>query len=438
MLPVTTSYVLEHREALESHDIPVYRVLRSPSGELRAEAVPPGSALEVPVAERDKKTYLVDREWMHKVFSEEDPFEAELEELAEVGPQERTRALSALKTSLAALKAEAAAPMVQAQAIMDTVTRAFLLNKASLRVWDSGLGPQERTLARETTSIVGTVVEMAENPAVVSGLLTLFQGLSNGQTVNHVTRVFATYTGFLKYYNHLHQQRLPQALRRVFPSVYLPHYRAILPGVPEHLLVSDQVLQLPAFDAFATREFALGAFLHDIGKMGNIDYFESDATYDAKQIQQHVFLSAGLILENYGTEHEGARLLAGDHHNALGHPQGYGLTRWERERGSRPPVETVRSLSGLADGFVSGQALGWLPVEMLAVADVYDAMIDDSRSYKKPMSPALAVVFLEDTMAAQGKLDPVLVDLYIDFLRTQKRDVPDDRGFLFKTRHSSG
>ena len=43
-----------------------------------------------------------------------------------------------------------------------------------------------------------------------------------------------------------------------------------------------------------------------------------------------------------------------------------------------------------------------------------------------------AAAFLEDTMAASGKLDPVLVDLYIDFLRTQGVEVPASRGFRQK------
>ncbi len=52
------------------------------------------------------------------------------------------------------------------------------------------------------------------------------------------------------------------------------------------------------------------------------------------------------------------------------------------------------------------------------------------------MTPAQAVVFLEDTMAAAGKLDPVLVDLYVDFLRTQNVVVPEDRGFEFKVKQA--
>lgn len=433
LVPVTGDYILENREVLASQSVPLYRVLQNAGGELRAEAVAISVVGSLSAAERGQKRFLIDKEWKQKLFAAADPLEAMLEELEDETPEERAKAVADLKMALADLKNQGAEPMVKARTIMDTVARTFLLNKASLKLKPLEVTVHERSLAKDSTAIVTTALEMAEDPALVSGLFSAFQDLSNGQTINHVVRVFASYSGFLRYYNTQHQQRLSQTLRRVFPSVYRDAYQRLLPHLDDHLLNSDHLLQLPGLDAFELKEYALGAFLHDIGKMGNIDYFESDSAYDAQQIRQHVFLSAGLILMNYGNEHNGARLLAGDHHNALGHQGGYGVTRLERERGMRPASEPLRCLSGDSDGFVSGEALGWLPIEMLAVADVYDAMIDDSRAYKKPMTPSQAVVFLEDTMAAQGKLDPVLVDLYVDYLRAQCVEVPSDRGFLHKT-----
>lgn len=437
LIPVTGLYILEHLDTLSSQSVPVYRVLKNPEGDLRAQPVSPQEALTLGQDERERKQFLIDKEWKQKLFASTDPFDAELEELLDETPEERTKAVSALKTALTDLRSQGAEPMVKARVIMDTVAQAFLLNKASLKLKPREVTVHEKALARETTAIVGTVLEMAEDPDLVAGLFSVFQELSNGQTINHIVRVFTTYSGFLLYYNALHQQRLSQTLRRIFASTYLASYRRMLPGLGDHLMNSDHLLQFSAFNAYQLKEYSLGAFLHDIGKMGNIDYFESDSAYDAQQIRQHVFLSAGLILMNYGNDHDGARLLAGDHHNALGQSGGYGVTRMEREKGLRAPVETVRCLSGEASGFVSGQALGWLPVEMLAVADVYDAMIDDSRAYKKPMTPAQAAVFLEDTMAAQGKLDPVLVDLYIDFLREQGKEMPADRGFAAKSARAT-
>jgi hypothetical protein len=434
LVPVSVRYILDHLEPLRTNRVRVFQGLRNATGELRAEPVDPASALNVPAHSLDKKLYLVDKDWQKKLFEAQDTFDAQLGPLLEKSPDERAEAVRELKNRLVDLKNQSAGPETKAHAIMETVSQTFLLNKASLKSRPLEVGPAERSVAGDTQSIVAHALEMSEDPALAAGLFAGFQGLSNGQTVNHVLRVFTSYTGFLRYYLVQHQGRLVSALRRIFGRAYGTTYRSLLPNLPNHLLTSDQVLQLPTFEPHEIREFSLGAFLHDIGKLGNLDYFESDAVYDPNQIRQHVFLGAGLILMNYGTDHEGARLLAGDHHNALGHPGGYGVTRMEREKGLRPPVETVRVLSASAEGFISGQALGWLPTEMLAVADVYDAMTDDSRTYKKPMTPAGAAAFLEETMAGQGKLDPVLVDLYIDFLRSRGLDIPEDRGFAAKVR----
>lgn len=428
LVPVTGRYLVENLAALGDNAVRVYQGLKNSEGELRAEPVDPTSALSLAEGDRDKKLFLVDKDWKKKLFQASDPFEGELESLIDKTPEEKAQAVHALKARLADLKVQGADPQV----IMETVSQTFLLNKSALKPKSLDVGPHERALAKDTESIVGTALGMAEDPTLVAGLFAGFQGLSNGQTVNHVLRVFTSYTAFLLYYNRMHQTGLGGLVRKSFVPVYRAQYAKLLPHLEPHLLTSDHLLQLPALGVFEMKEYSLGAFLHDIGKMGNIDYFESDAGYEVSQIQQHVFLGAGLILMNYTNDHEGARLMAGDHHNALGHPGGYGVTRMEREKGMRAPVETVRCLSSDPAGFVSGQALGWLPTEMLAVVDVYDAMTDTSRTYKKAMTPAEATVFLDEKMAGQGKADPILVDLYIDFLRSQAIEVPADRGFAFK------
>jgi len=434
LIPVTGAYLLEYLDVLTTQAIPVFRVLKNSEGALRAESVDPRTASTLTEEEKGRKTFLIDRQWMSKLFSQNDSFEAELEPLLAQTPEQRAQAVAILRTTLSDLKSQKVEPLGKAKAIMDSVSQTFLLNKASLKIKPQEVTAHERSLSKDTESIIGVALEMVEDSDLMSGLYSCFEGLSNGQTVNHVMRVFASFTGFMGYYHTLHQNRFSSILRPAFSEVYLPRYRKMLPEVSSTLMTSDQLLQFPALNFFERKEYALGAFLHDIGKMGNIDYFESEAAYDPGQIQQHVFLGAGLVLMNYGNTHDAARLMAGDHHNALGQPKGYGVTRMERQRGTRKIVDPVRVLSGTPEGYVSGEALGWLPVEMLAVADVYDAMTDNSRIYKKAMSSSEAAVFLEDTMAAEGKLDPVLVDLYIDFLRTQSVDVPGDRGFQYKTK----
>jgi hypothetical protein len=279
---------------------------------------------------------------------------------------------------------------------------------------------------------------MVEESETTVMLFEAFKELSNGQTLNHIARVFGTLVSFMHYYNSMHQKRLAQLVRLAFPKHYLEIYRHILPQVKDHLLVSDSLVQLPLIEPPNLKRFALGAFLHDIGKMANLDYFEGAAAYNVNEIQQHVFISSGLILMNYGSDHEEARLMAGDHHNALFHKDGYGVTRMERERAIRKLEDPIRVIGGTPEEYYSGRALGYLPTELLAIIDIYDAMTDASRVYKQAMNPGEAMTFLIEKFVVQGKIDPVLTDLFADFLRQQGMEIPMALGLLPKVHVNHG
>jgi len=432
IIAFTVQYVLDNLEVLKKNDIPVYRGVNTPDGMIKPQRVDPSVAATLPASDLDRRLFLIDGDWHQRLFSQHDTFDAVLEPIRRKSAEEKATAVRELKAVMGSIRHSKDDTMTKAQLIMDTVQQTLQYNKAGLRGRPDEVTVHEKSIAKDTESIVEAVLEQVEKPEIIRGLFSTFQSMSNGQTINHQLRVFTSFSGFLKYYNRQHASRFVADLRQIFPHVYRDYYRKMLPKVLESKLTSDNLLEFPSINAFDGREYALGAFLHDIGKMGNIDYFESAAKFDATQIQEHVFLSAGLILMNYGNNHDVARLMAGDHHNALGKPNGYGLSRRERETGVHKLVEPEKVLASKSMDFISGLALGFLPTEMLAVVDIYDAMTDPSREYKKPMTPTEAVIFLEDTMVAEGKLDPVLVDLYIDFLRTQAIDVPADRGFQFK------
>jgi HD-GYP domain-containing protein (c-di-GMP phosphodiesterase class II) len=69
---------------------------------------------------------------------------------------------------------------------------------------------------------------------------------------------------------------------------------------------------------------------------------------------------------------------------------------------------------------------------MIAIIDIYDAMTDASRTYKKPMSPLEAVKFIEEKQVGAGKLDPILFDLFVDFLREKGQGDFEKLGFSYK------
>ena len=50
------------------------------------------------------------------------------------------------------------------------------------------------------------------------------------------------------------------------------------------------------------------------------------------------------------------------------------------------------------------------------------------------MTPAEAIQFMHDKPLATGKIDPVLFDIFIDFLLESGIDLSEEQGFFFKFR----
>lgn len=428
---LTAAFAQGHSRELKSNHVVVYRVIgKKPDGKLDAVIVPLDQVCALSFEDFERDYYLISKTALESLPTlESDPLAEQVDRYATLSPEDRTKALRSVRNTLQKIRDSDAHPMAKARAIMDAVEQSFSINKASLKLRIQDVTAHEHEIASETRMVVNAALAMVESSETTASLFEAFKGLSNGQTLNHVSRVFAMTTSFFQYYNNRVQQRLAQQLRLIFPSVYALPYRRILANLPDHLFTSDNLIPLPSIAPPVMKEWALGAFLHDIGKIANLDYFEGEAAHNPEQIRQHVFLSAGLILMNYGTDHEEARLIAADHHNALFKEGGYGVTRLEREKSVRKLDPVERCIGRTSRDFLSGQSLGFLPTEMLAIVDIYDAMTDASRIYKQPMTPSETLIFMRDRPLASGRLDPVLFDLFADFIRTQNPAIPSNIGF---------
>jgi len=431
-LSTSARFLLSSRHLLESAGEPFYRIEKKPDGTLGVKPANFAELEALPESALDARHYVVRKDWQDRVppqyMDSADPFELKLQHYASFSDEEKAQELAAIRKSMEIIRKNTMPPMEKARAIMDAVEDVFILNKSALKTVKSEVGINQRTVAKETGSFVSEVLAAVDESKLTSALMDCFAFLSKGQSINHISRVFSMMISFMLHFNFLHQTGSWQKVRIAFKERYKDQYRMLFPTLDDAYLTLDNMVQLSLIDSLDKKEWALGAFLHDIGKMANLDYFESDAAYDANEIRQHVYLGSGLILMNYGTDHEDARIIAGDHHNALFHKDGYSVTRWEREKGIRKLKECSISISSQVNDYLSGEALGFLPVEMLAVVDIYDALTDASRAYKKPMTSLEALQFMHGKLVGQSKLDPVMVDIFADFLKTQGVAVPDVLG----------
>jgi len=309
---------------------------------------------------------------------------------------------------------------------------AFLVNRVGMAIEKTALSALDKGLVDETSAVVRSVLTLVEaNPASVA-LFRRFDHGSGSHTLDHIVRVFALVAGFLLWYNRVHRSGLVVRLRSVFEDHYRAAYARLLPKLGEAWLRSDNVVRLPALADERIRIHALGALLHDIGKAQDLEYFENGEGHRQDIIERHVVLGSGLFLRTYGTAFEEARAVVGEHHNYLFHPDGYGLFRWERQRTGRPAPDPRCCVADTWQAYASGESLGFLPVEVCSLADVYDALTDPTRAYKAPLDAEGSLRFMANSFVGQGKMDPVLFDLFADYLRTLRPELSPEIGFQAK------
>ena len=382
--------------------------------------------LSMPEKDRDQLNLAIDRP------PAKDAFQVRWAELMEMTASERVQELSQQRENFEAKINAAASPEQRVALASEIAETAFLINRACLSLNKNGGDSQDATLVAETLAITSSVLALImETPLAVS-LFRTFQAKTQSPTLAHVTRVFAMATGFLLYYNRQRQAGLAAKIRIVFPQEYAPIYRQIFPSLNESWIKADNLIRLPTLSQDQIRIQALGALLHDVGKVTDLDYFDGSAPKDDFKIRMHPITGAGIFLRTYGTNYEDAMYIVGDHHNYLFNPEGYGLTQWERNRSQRVTPAPQCCLADSLATYTSGEALSYFPVEMCALVDVYDALSDPSRQYRRSLSSYQALAFMNETFVKTHKLDPVLFDVFIDYLRTLDSTLSPDLGFTAK------
>lgn len=425
---VTPGFLLERRKILESSGVPVYLVKGRSGTKFRVNRVNFDTIAQATKAQE----YAIPSQWsgsLTQIFvdKKDNSFLTRWRSLLDKSPSERVQDLQESGRKLQESLQTAADPEERAQRATDASELAFMVNKANLGLGNS---TDELLMVKETHAIVGSVFEMLTETKQARALFGTLQSLSNGQTLGHVVRVLGLTAGFLVFYNRLHTAGLSRRVRSIFPKRYRKFYEDLIPGLPTSLNTSDNLVRLPAVSEAKARVWALGALMHDIGKGIDLEYFEDGSSYDEVKIKQHPILGSGLFKKSYGPRYEDARYIIGDHHNYLSHPEGYGLSQWVRSSGTHRTTDVLCSVADDLDAYTLGRSLAYFPVEVCALVDIYDALTDPSRKYKKSLSSHEAIEFMRNEFRDGRKVDPVLFDLFATFLEQMDEGKPFAIKFL--------
>ena len=421
---VTFAYILQNRDRLAASGTPIYR-LGTQGGASQAVAVSLESVLVLSPQEQAALEFALPRRWVERhVFPRALDLDAPPDEaspsrwvgLLDLTPRERIRELIKCREQFEIQRKQVSNPGERAAVLAEVAVAAFEINRASMSLEKAGATAEEVLLVKETKAIIKSVVEMMAEPELGRALFDLLRRPSLDFTYRHTIRVFSTMVGFLLYYQESHARGIFQRVRLAFKDRHRSIYRRLLPAVSEGALTADNVVRLSALSIPQIRVYALGALLHDLGRVFDLDHGEGLGTADPRRVHRHPILGSGLFLRTYGLEHEEARYIVGDHHNQLFHPDGYGLTRWERNNGRRVyPAYQCCITDSLSD-FTAGQALGFFPVEVCGLVDLFDGLTHPDSGEGLTVNAALDK--LREEALIHGKVDPILVDLFTDYLHS--------------------
>lgn len=306
--------------------------------------------------------------------------------------------------------------------LLDVISAAFVINKTSIEENFDKETPEAREhlrrIAQKTTSMVSSFMDILSKNQAANNFINLLGEKSTGSTIDHMNGVFITFVSFCFYYNSYFAKGQIARLRPAFKNKHIKLYEKILPQHPPDSLEDVFKEGMRDFGDEEMLHYSLGALLHDIGKIDNIDYFEGSQKYDRKIIMKHAPISYNMIVKTreFGSD---VALLAGLHHEYYNHTSGYGISRILFPENRKKYNSPLYAMSYNIDDVKNGSAMSYVPAKILEIIDVFDALTDKNRKYRdREFSVDEALVIMNDEFVQkETKLDPVLFSIFTDYVK---------------------
>jgi len=316
--------------------------------------------------------------------------------------------------------------------VVDATKDSILINKISIEE-STGLSDLEakqhnRDLIIKTGEVVKNIEQIMK---LSSGLKEVFSAIEDKAKANptayHMERVFHNSLGMLVYIQEMINQGVGAKLRIKYKKCFRSLYMKILPGINRETSTADDVIEGGigvAVSQLNITECGLGFLNHDIGKYRDINYFSGEGAYNRQKIVQHVFDGGALIQEK--TDYPlPVSLITYNHHFYYGLESGYGPQndRIAQLRSENKYSNIRHALSGNINSVHLNQSMEYLPCAVIKICDVFDALTESGRKYRKAQSvkEVLTQMQKEVTETVIPKYDPILFDFFILFLRNKKK-----------------
>jgi len=345
-------------------------------------------------------------------------------DIQKMTPEQRDKKYQSVLNSLQ--KIESSEKILSEDALenlIEAVSDAFVLNKASFEenFEDSEKISSEhiKIMAKNTTSLVQSIMGIFKNNSAANNFINMLGEKSTGSTIDHMNSVFLIFLPFCFFYNSYFTKGKISRIRSEYKTKYYKYYKKLIPDNPPDSLedvFNGGMREIPIDKLL---QFSIGALLHDIGKIDNIDYFEGSGLYDKKIIMKHAPISYNMIVKTREFDSEVA-FLAALHHEYYNDNAGYGISKLLFPENSRKYKNPQYCLTYEIADLKNGRALAYVPIKILEIVDVFDALTDKSRRYREKefsIDDALELMKV-DFIDKSLKIDPILFTIFLDYINS--------------------
>jgi hypothetical protein len=288
-------------------------------------------------------------------------------------------------------------------------------------------------LVGETYLLIDNLVTlMSKDKSSFKYLADLGNIQTGSSTLNHMNRMLVRFVAFIFFYNDYFSRFSNEVkkYRAYFQTTFFPYYDKLFKGTQNITLeIAFKNGISPITERKTFIEYAVGSFLHDIGKFPEISYHDGEQGYDPRKARRHVFDSYNMLLESkkFTWGIVGTGLM---HHDYYGASYGYQQSktfsskftdRRKKLRDGTEAVSTKYLLSYNVLDIAYENTFAYFPSKVLELLDIYDAMTDTDKKYRKKhftSEEAISEIKKEFLDKDHLGVDPVLFNIFVDFMKT--------------------
>ena len=292
-------------------------------------------------------------------------------------------------------------------------------------------------ITKESFELIDGLLRMvSRGKASFSDLARVEHIQTGSRTLNHMNRILFRFISFMFFYNNYFQKQSKeiQKFRVNFKNKFFPYYDKILKGTQNiNLEIVFKNGISPVKERSLFLDYAMGGLMHDIGKLPEITYHDSSQAYDLVKVRRHVFDSYNMLVESkqFSSAVISSSLL---HHEYYGASYGYKQTATfmkkftDKRTNAREISPTKFFISYNIFDVAFGNSLSFFPNKVLEIIDVFDAMTDPDKNYKKSLTAEEALQTIKQEYIEKDELgiDPILFNIFADFLKTSGTIIDPD------------